>query len=137
MSNTLSLGRQQTKDPKTWSTLLGGSFVFFDDGSSLIFPSISPFFGYFGLFMVGRVSSYTTFYSLNFFKQYHAFFKSKLYSFLAMCSRVPPSSQFPYLPNWLFSAHILQVDYVPQQHRPPTLNMDGKWSLNRFLLPSS
>jgi len=44
MSNTLSLGRQQTKDPKTWSPLLGESFVFFDDGSSQFFPFISPFF---------------------------------------------------------------------------------------------
>jgi hypothetical protein len=45
-------------------------------GPFQIFPSISPFFGWFGLFMVGRVSSYT-------------------------------------------------------------LNMDGKWSLNSFLLASS
>jgi hypothetical protein len=41
-SNTLSLGRQQTKDPKTWFPLLAGSFVFLDMGpfkNFLVYPS--------------------------------------------------------------------------------------------------
>jgi hypothetical protein len=63
--NTLNLGRQQTKDPKTWSPLLAGSFFFLDMGPFKNFLLFPPFFGCFGLFMVGRVSSYTTFYSFH------------------------------------------------------------------------
>jgi hypothetical protein len=54
MSNTLSLGRRQTEDPNTLCPLLGGSFIFLDDGSFQFFPCIPPFFGCFGLFTVAR-----------------------------------------------------------------------------------
>ncbi len=40
-----------------WFALLGGSFVFLDVGPSILFPLFTPFFGCFGLFVIGRVSS--------------------------------------------------------------------------------
>jgi hypothetical protein len=41
-----------------WFTFLGGSFVFLDMGPYFV-PCIPPFFGCFGLFMTGRVSSFS------------------------------------------------------------------------------
>jgi hypothetical protein len=41
----------------SWFVLLGGSFVFLDVGTSILFLVFPPFLGALVLFMVGRVSS--------------------------------------------------------------------------------
>jgi hypothetical protein len=70
---------------------------------------------------------------------YHVFFKSKLIGPLlgnVFMSAIPVPSSHTYQTGYLVQIMTF-VDYDPQQHKPRKLDMDGKWSLNSFMLASS
>ncbi len=67
----------------------------------------------------------------------HVFFKSKLHRLLEMFSCLQTQFLGPLLAKLVIQGRYFACGYVPQQHQPCKLDMDGKWSLNSFMFASS
>jgi len=99
-SNTLSLSRWQTKDPKTWFPLLGGSFVFLDVGPSIFSVLFAPILR--ALIYLWSTRFHHPRLSIPFFSSCHL-----------MCA-----SNQSCTASW-------QCVHVPQQHRPPIIYINS------------